>query len=115
MKAESKFLLCVFLSVLIAGNALVIRGQSIKSAPIRAGAAKVDITPAAGELPATWEGIHDRIYSRAVVIDNGVTSAALITVDIGMMSDKIWTSLTARAEKELGIPAVNVMLTATHT
>lgn len=115
MKAATKTILCLCLIVLIAANAFVIQGQNTRSAPLRAGAAKVDITPAAGELPATWEGIHDRIYSRAVVIDNGVTSAALITVDIGMMSDKIWTGLTARAEKELGIAAENVMLTATHT
>ncbi len=115
MKTVNRVLLHVFLSILIVGNAYVIQGQNINSAPVRAGAAKVDVTPSAGELPPNYEGILDRIYSRAIVIDNGISSAALITVDIGMMSDKIWTNLTARAEKELGIPAKNVMLTATHT
>ncbi len=115
MKAYHKTLLLIFLSVIIPGIACLVQGQNIIPAPLRAGAAKVDITPAAGELPASYEGIHDRIYSRSIVIDNGVTSAALITVDIGMMSDKVWTGLTERAERELGIPAKNVMLTATHT
>lgn len=115
MKTGNKTLLYVFLAFLIAGNSFVSQGQNNKAGPVKAGAAKVDVTPSPEELPANYEGIHDRIYSRAIVIDNGITRAALITVDAGMMSDKIWTNLTTRAEKELGIPAKNVMLTATHT
>jgi neutral ceramidase len=115
MRTDIKTLLCVFLAILIAGNSFVSQGQSNKQTTVKAGAAKVDVTPTAGELPANYEGIHDGIYSRAIVIDNGISSAALITVDIGMMSDQIWTNLTKRVEKELGIPAKNVMLTATHT
>src|SRR5512137_117671 len=115
MRTDIKILLCVFLAILLAGNSFVSQGQNNKQNPVKAGAAKVDVTPTAEELPANYEGIHDRIYSRAIVIDNGISSAALITVDIGMMSDQIWTNLTKRVEKELGIPAKNVMLTATHT
>jgi len=115
MKTDIRNLLRVLLAVIIAGNYFLCQGQNNKPAPVKAGAAKVDVTPSAGELPVNYEGIHDRIYSRAIVIDNGISSAALITVDIGMMSDQIWTNLTKRAEKELGIPAKNVMLTATHT
>jgi len=115
MKTDIWILLRVLLAVIIAGNSLLSQGQNTKPAPVKAGAAKVDVTLSAAELPANYEGIHDRIYSRAIVIDNGISSAALITVDIGMMSDQIWTNLTKRAEKELGIPAKNVMLTATHT
>ena len=115
MKTDIRNLLRVLLAVIIAGNYFLCQGQNNKPAPVKAGAAKVDVTPSAAELPANYEGIHDRIYSRAIVIDNGISSAALITVDIGMMSDQIWTNLTKRAEKELGIPAKNVMLTATHT
>jgi hypothetical protein len=115
MKTNNKNLLCLFLAILIAGNSFVSQGQNIKPSSIKVGAAKVDVTPSAEELPANYDGIYDRIYSRAIVIDNGISSAALITVDIGMMSDQIWMNLTKRAEKELGIPAKNVMLTATHT
>jgi neutral ceramidase len=115
MKTLIKTQFFVFLAILIAGNTLVSLGQNNKPAPLKAGAAKVDVTPSADKLPANYEGIYDRIYSRAIVIDNGISSAALVTVDIGMMSDQIWTNLTKRVEKELGIPAKNVMLTATHT
>ena len=81
----------------------------------KAGAAKVDVTPLENELPKNIEGILDRLYSRAIVVDNGVTSAALITVDAGIIPETVWKSLTRRMEKELGIPAQNVLLTATHT
>jgi Neutral/alkaline non-lysosomal ceramidase, N-terminal len=115
MIAKIKSFLSVILAVFMIGNSLQCLGQSNKLASIKAGAAKVDVTPSADKLPANYEGIYDRIYSRAIVIDNGISSAALITVDIGMMSDQIWTNLSKRVEKELGIPAKNVMLTATHT
>jgi len=82
---------------------------------LKAGAAKVDVTPQESELPKTYEGINDRLNARAIVVDNGATSAALITVDTGGFSDEIWKSLTQRIEKTLGIPAANVLLTATHT
>jgi neutral ceramidase len=115
MIAKIKSFLSVILAVSMFGNSLQCLGQSNKLASIKVGAAKVDVTPSADKLPANYEGIYDRIYSRAIVIDNGISSATLVTVDIGMMSDQIWTNLSKRVEKELGIPAKNVMLTATHT
>ena len=81
----------------------------------KAGAAKVDITPDESELPDNIEGILDRLYSRAIVVENGDTSAVLITVDTGIIFDAVWNNLTQRIEKELDIPVENVLLTATHT
>ncbi len=81
----------------------------------RAGAAKVDVTPDKKDLPKNIEGILDRLYSRAIVVDNGVTSAALVTIDTGMIFEQTWQNLTQKIEKELGIPARNILLTPTHT
>ncbi len=89
-------------------------GQTADSL-FKAGAAKVDITPGEDALPKSIEGILDRLYSRAIVVDNGATSAALITVDTGIIPDPVWKNLTQRIEKELEIPARNVLLTPTHT
>ena len=83
--------------------------------PYQAGAAKVDVTPLETELPKGIEGILDRLYSRAIVVDNGITRAALITVDTGAIPEQLWKNLSQRIEKELGIPVPNVLLTATHT
>jgi hypothetical protein len=83
------------------------------AASFRAGAAKVDITPA--QMPKNIEGILDRIYARAIVIDNGVTSAALVSVDTGMLGEQVWSTVSQRIEKELGIPAQNLIMNPTHT
>ncbi len=91
------------------------QAQSARQATFRAGAAKVDVTPSESELPKNWYGVLDRLYSRAIVLDNGASRAALITVDDGGVSDATWQQVTQRVEKELGIPAANVLLTATHT
>jgi neutral ceramidase len=86
-----------------------------QNAVLRVGAAKVDITPAADALPRNYLGILDHIHSRAVVIDNGTTAAALISVDAGSMPDNVWQAVTKQLEGELAIPAKNVMITATHS
>jgi hypothetical protein len=82
---------------------------------LKAGAARVDVTPAEGELPRNYEGILDRLYSRAIVLDNGLTMAALITVDAGSVPDSIWRGVSRLVETELGIPAKNLLFAATHT
>ena len=99
----------------IALSAHPLRAQATKSAGLRAGAAKVDITPTATDLPKNYEGVHDRIHSRAIVVENGTTGAVLITVDVGGLSDDTWRNVSQRIEKELRIPAANVLITATHT
>jgi hypothetical protein len=49
------------------------------------------------------------------VLEHGASRAALITVDTGAISDATWQAVTRQLEMELGIPAANVLLTATHT
>jgi hypothetical protein len=82
---------------------------------LRVGAAKVDVTPSANELPKTYDGILDHLYSRAIVLENATTRSALISVDAGAVPDAVWKDVSEQLEKKLGIPARNVLLTATHT
>jgi hypothetical protein len=107
----------VYTAVLLclAGSGEQTLAQSSKPLALKAGAAKVDVTPAESELPKTYEGILDRIHSRAIVIDNGATKAALLTLDAGGMPDQLWQNVTRRAEVELGIPASHILMTATHS
>jgi neutral ceramidase len=104
--------LLILLTVSLAGAGPA-RAQT--SFTLKAGAAKVDVTPLESELPKTYEGILDRLYARAIVVDNGAASAALVTVDAGGLGEALWKSLTDRIEKTLGIPASHVLLTATHS
>jgi len=89
--------------------------QDKQTLPIHVGAAKISITPGQESLPKNYLGINDSIYTRAIVIDNGKTSAALVSVEVGMLRDNNWSSITQQIEKEIGIPAKNILLTATHT
>jgi hypothetical protein len=94
---------------------VAIVGQTNTAGPIQVGAAKVDLTPSVDQLPKGYLGVLDHVYSRAIVIDNGHTSAALITLDAGAVPNEIWKHVSERIEKELGIPSANVLITATHT
>ncbi|WP_233349302.1 neutral/alkaline non-lysosomal ceramidase N-terminal domain-containing protein [Hyphomonas sp. CACIAM 19H1] len=86
-----------------------------QEAVLKAGASKVDITPSGDKLPGIFTGILDPIHVRAIVLENGAQRAALVTVDAGAIPNEIWQRLTTKAEAELGIPANQVILTATHT
>jgi neutral ceramidase len=100
----------VAVAVLALAFAVVAEAQSL-----RAGAAKVDVTPAENALPANYEGILDRIHARAIVLDDGGAKAALVSVDAGGIPEPVWQDVAGRLERELGIPPSNVLLTATHT
>ncbi len=107
-----KFYVLFVAIVFCSSISFMVKGQQ---SPLTVGAAKINITPPAEELPSNYLGINDSIYSRAIAIDNGTTSALLITVDVGMINDLLWSGVSQRIEKELGIPAQNIILTATHT
>lgn len=105
----------ILIAILTFGIPQTAGAQAPQNASLKAGAAKVDVTPAPSELPKNYEGIFDHLYSRAIVLESGTSSAALITVDAGAIPEPIWRTVTQQVERELGIPATNVLLTATHT
>ena len=82
-----------------------------------AGAAKIDITPRdlAGLNPAGggFTGIHDRLFLRALVLDDGITSLAILSMDVVEVGDM--TPLRKRIQDELGIPFSNVLLSGSHS
>ncbi|OJW57617.1 MAG: hypothetical protein BGO57_00335 [Sphingomonadales bacterium 63-6] len=102
------------LLVLAAFLAAPLAGQA-QAASLRAGAAKVDVTPSQKELPANFRGILDHVYARAIVVDDGATLAAMVTIDTGAIPTDLWKKISARAERELNIPQSQLLLTATHT
>src|SRR5689334_22607541 len=107
-----RVLAVLILLLAIPRDGLAQRGDT---AALRVGAAKVDVTPSSNELPQNSRGVLDRLYARAIVLEGGNTVAALVSVDAGGIPDALWQAVTGRIEKELGIPASNVLLTATHT
>jgi neutral ceramidase len=94
--------------------------SNCQTGDLRVGTAKIDITPTPEEskgLRNVWgtafTGIHDHVYVRAIVIDNGKTSAALVTEDTSQTPDTL--AVRQRIEKEIGVPASNIFISATHT
>jgi len=107
-----KALLPIFLLTAIPPGSQAQTGQPF---PLKAGAAKIDVTPSESEMPKNYLGVLDRLYARAIVVNNGTASAAVITLDAGGIPDQLWQTVSQHVEAELGIPAKNVLLTATHS
>jgi hypothetical protein len=94
-----------------------------EGAPLRAGAARVDITPGPeaarpmggyGGRTQGFRGIHDHIYVRAIVLDDGTTQAALVAWESLFVPDAVWDETSKRVETETGIRHENLMLSAVH-
>ena len=85
--------------------------------PLRAGAAKVDITPRdltglTNLFGRPFEGVHDPIFLRALVLDNGLKRAAIVAADLVEFGDT--RAVREQIERETGIPASAVVITASH-
>jgi Neutral/alkaline non-lysosomal ceramidase, N-terminal len=111
MRNRLKLAVSVMLLVYAAG----LSAQTIPAGVLQVGAVKVDITPAANELPKQFLGVLDQIYSRAIFIDNGKTKAVLVSLDVGAVPTGVVENIMGRVEKELGVPAANILISATHT
>ncbi len=97
-------------------------------ADLRAGAAHAKITPE-GPVPlagygARWGGIamkkstgvHDDLFARALVLQNGDTKLAFVTCDLCAINAGLRKAVLKRlAAAGCDIPPDNVMITGTHT
>ncbi len=84
--------------------------------------AKVNITPPVGiDLIGFWDrknpsiGIHDDLYSRALVLDDGEKEIALITADLLAVSSNFVASLREMVKERTGIAEKNILFATTHT
>ena len=83
---------------------------------LRVGAAKVDITPPSNPAqPPSGRYEHEHLFVRAIVLDNGVTRAALIGTDLSSMNDAIWTRASKQIADLLQCPIENIVMSATHS
>src|SRR5712691_8364877 len=90
--------------------------QAAEHGGLRAGAARVDITPPFNpDYPPSGKYAHERLYIRAIVLDNGVTRAALIGADQGNLPEEVWNLASKQIAEELRCPVENIIMSATHT
>lgn len=86
------------------------------SGSLRVGAVRIDITPPADvAAPPPGNYAHERLFLRAIVLDNGSARAALIAADQGGFSEPIWSAATKQIAAELNCPVANIILSATHS
>jgi len=96
--------------------ALLAAGAPAKAQGLRVGAARLDITPAADPAhPPSGRYAHEKLYLRAIVLDNGAARAALIGADQSMLSEEVWEAASKQVAAELECPAENMVLSVTHS
>jgi hypothetical protein len=113
----------VRISACLLGLVGTLTAWGAESGGLRAGAARVDITPPAdaalpmsgyGNRTQGFKGIHDRIYARAIVVDDGTTQAALVAWELLYAPSPVWAEVSQRIAGETGIRPENLLLAAVH-
>lgn len=95
--------------------------SEVSAGPLQAGAAKMDITPPNGTPMAGYysvrgsEGVHDALYAKAIVFEQDGVKVALVALDLLGTTAGIVKEARALIEAETGIPAGNVLISATHS
>jgi hypothetical protein len=102
---------------------LVLLSPALASAAdFKAGAFAQDVTPT--KFPISVNGgfadrkataANDPLHARCLVLDDGTTKLAMVVVDSCMMPRELLDAAKALAEKKTGIPAANMLISATHT
>ena len=94
----------------------------LQAGELKAGAFAQDITPE--KFPVSVNGgfsdrkatsANDPLHARCLVLDDGTTKLAIVVVDACMIPREIIDAAKALAEKKTGIPAANMLVSATHT
>ena len=81
----------------------------VEAGTLRAGAAAKNIT-----TDAPTQIIHDPLYAKALVVDDGSTRVVIISTDLGQASQTLVADVRRRVREELGIDGNNVMVNASH-
>src|SRR5262245_30525040 len=93
-----------------------------KKPALRAGAFAMDVTPT--QFPISVNGgmsdrkatsANDPLHARCIVLDDGTTKLAIVVVDSCMIPREIHDAAKALTAKKTGIPAENILISATHT
>lgn len=119
--------ICAFLFILLLSDTHALSecfsGSIATSNNLSAGIAKINITPQSpvpiipfsAREGKTFTGVHDDLFVRCILFNNGENKAALISADIISIPEDIWQEVTAKIQNETGIPSQNIILCATHT
>ena len=106
--------------VLVLAAAVV--AAAAETSGFRVGAASATVNPLPGTFMAGYDhdrrstGVHDDLFAKAVVFDDGAVRLALVVVDcIGLQYDTVGAIRAAAAAQVAGLEAARVVVQSTHT
>lgn len=90
-------------------------------AALRAGAARKSIVPpfpthmgGFNDRLKSFEGVHDELFARALVLDNGTTKLAIVGSDLMAIDAELVRLARERITRETGISATHILICCTH-
>lgn len=98
-----------------------LNGQDLPVQRLQMGVAEVDITPRLGTPMAGYysprgaDGVHDPLMAKAMVLDDGTTKLALVSLDIIKTTPKMVADARELIATRVGIQADAVLIAATHS
>ena len=109
-----------FRRTLVAAPVLVAVAGVAAAQPLRAAAAKVDITPKNSQWLLGYQarqsnGVHDSIYHRVLALEAGGTAFYLISSDICLFSPNFRDTVMRELQQRTGIDPAQVWWSVTHT
>lgn len=100
---------------------LLLVSVDARGADFEAGFATIEITPpvgwrrAGGYSEEISTGVHDPLYTKALVLSQGEVSLAFVGNDLCSVPRELTDQARAQAAEKTGIPVANIVITATHT
>lgn len=100
---------------------MLIAVSPLPAAEFRMGVAVRDITPPVGYRMSGYfyervsTGTHDPLHAKALVLEQGETSAALVFCDLIGLSRDVTDRARQLASEQTKIPAANILIAATHS
>ena len=93
----------------------------MEQSTLHAGAAQIDVTPPLGtiingdHMMHYARHIHDPLYAKALVLQSGETTVAIMVVDICAMEKDFLDEVKEDIQQQTRIPTENILISSTHT
>ncbi|MDO8992472.1 MAG: neutral/alkaline non-lysosomal ceramidase N-terminal domain-containing protein, partial [Daejeonella sp.] len=116
-----KYLLSsTFLLLLMMDSVLLSANSSFQTEEFKLGATKTRMTPPVGSIIGdsygirVAEGVHDELYIKTLVFEQGDEKVAFITLDVVSLPHSLVMNSRQLIHRQTGIALSNIILNATH-
>jgi hypothetical protein len=112
---------CLFMTAMLVVLLIGAGSSGAADRNLLAGLATVDITPPVGwRMYGSYReqfagSVHDPLYAKAIVLEQGNERAAFVVCDVCYISRRFSERVRERASDLTGIPASKIIVCATHT